>query len=156
MPSLEITSASPMSTLVISPTVSISTMLKLYNTCILPIFLYADLNAGQSHRTDAVDQWCLRTMLGIKWHQSVRNDEVTRITKQPNLSQHTLAKRLLTIWLITLSGGVLAWLSVWSEVQTCIWPNWCHCHSLSHASEKTDWFYLSGTGSPGWSWTKGL
>jgi len=21
------------------------------------------------------------------------------------------------------SGGVLAWLSVWSEVQTCIWPN---------------------------------
>ena len=21
-----------------------------------------------------------------------------------------------------LSGGVLAWLSVWSEVQTCIWP----------------------------------
>ena len=22
-----------------------------------------------------------------------------------------------------LSGGVLAWLSVWSEVQTCIWPN---------------------------------
>jgi len=21
-----------------------------------------------------------------------------------------------------LSGGMLAWLSVWSEVQTCIWP----------------------------------
>jgi len=21
-----------------------------------------------------------------------------------------------------LSGGVLVWLSVWSEVQTCIWP----------------------------------
>jgi len=33
-----------------------------------------------------------------------------------------------------LSGGVLAWLSVWSEVQTCIWPSWCHCHSLSLAS----------------------
>ena len=29
-----------------------------------------------------------------------------------------------------LSGGVLAWLSVWSEMQTCIWPSWCHCHSL--------------------------
>jgi len=25
-----------------------------------------------------------------------------------------------------LSGGVLAWLSVWSEVRTCIWPSWCH------------------------------
>ena len=23
-----------------------------------------------------------------------------------------------------LSGGVLVWLSVWSEVQTCIWPSW--------------------------------
>jgi len=22
-----------------------------------------------------------------------------------------------------LSGGVLAWVSVWSEVQTCIWPS---------------------------------
>jgi len=29
------------------------------------------------------------------------------------------------------------WLSVWSEVQTCIWPSWCHCHSLSHASVKS-------------------
>jgi len=32
------------------------------------------------------------------------------------------------------SGGVLAWLSVWSEVQTCIRPSWCYCHSLSVAS----------------------
>ena len=30
-----------------------------------------------------------------------------------------------------LSSGVLAWLSVSSEVQTCIRPGWCHCHSLS-------------------------
>jgi len=27
-----------------------------------------------------------------------------------------------------LSGGVLAWLALWSEVQTCICPSWCHCH----------------------------
>ena len=31
----------------------------------------------------------------------------------------------------------VAWLSVWSEVQTCIWPSWCHCHSLSLASVKS-------------------
>ena len=31
-----------------------------------------------------------------------------------------------------LSGGVLAWLSVWSEV-----PSWCHCHSLSLAAVKS-------------------
>ena len=36
-----------------------------------------------------------------------------------------------------LSGGVLVWLSVWSKVQTCIWPRWCHCHSLSLASLKS-------------------
>jgi len=29
-----------------------------------------------------------------------------------------------------LSGRVLAWLSVWSTVQTCIWPSWCHSHPL--------------------------
>ena len=36
-----------------------------------------------------------------------------------------------------LIGGVLAWLSVWSEVQTCIWPSGCHCHSMSLASVKS-------------------
>ena len=36
-----------------------------------------------------------------------------------------------------LSGGVLAWLSVWSEVQNCIWLSWCHCYSLSLASVKS-------------------
>jgi len=30
-----------------------------------------------------------------------------------------------------LSGGVLEWLSVWSEVQTCICSSWSHCYSLS-------------------------
>jgi len=36
-----------------------------------------------------------------------------------------------------LSSEVLAWISVWSEVQTCIWPSWCHCHSLSLAPVKS-------------------
>ena len=36
-----------------------------------------------------------------------------------------------------LGDGLLAWLSVWSEMQTCIWPSWCHCHSLSLASVKS-------------------
>ena len=36
-----------------------------------------------------------------------------------------------------LSGWMLMQLSVWSKVQTCIWPSWCHCHSLSLASVKS-------------------
>ena len=45
-----------------------------------------------------------------------------------------------------LSDGALAWLSVWSEVQTCIRPRWCHCHSLSFASvvECTGWAKKTG------------
>ena len=59
---------------------------------------------------------------------------------QPTASKHWRHKVMshgswVHLLLITvkkiLSGGVLAWLSVWSEVQTCIWPSWCHCHSLS-------------------------
>jgi len=57
------------------------------------------------------------------------------------------------------SGGLLAWQSVWSKVQTCIWPSWCHCHSLSLASVKSKldlplWYRLTWVvpaylGSPG-------
>ena len=58
------------------------------------------------------------------------------------------------IWLVKkLSGGVLAWLSVWSEVQTCLWPSWCHCHSLSLASVKSRLVFTflvpAHPGSPG-------
>jgi len=47
-----------------------------------------------------------------------------------------------------LSVEVLAWLSVWSEVQTCIWHSWCRCHSLSLASVKSRlvlpfWYWLT-------------
>ena len=31
------------------------------------------------------------------------------------------------------SGRVLVWLSVWGEVQICIWSSWCYCHWLSLA-----------------------
>jgi len=41
-----------------------------------------------------------------------------------------------------LSGGMLAWLCVWDEVQICILPSRCHCHSLSLAPVNPDWFYL--------------
>jgi len=48
-----------------------------------------------------------------------------------------------------VSGGMLAWLSVWGKVQICIWPSCCHCHSLSLASVKSRlilpfWYRLTG------------
>jgi len=52
-----------------------------------------------------------------------------------------------------LSGGVLVWLSVWGEVQICMWPSWCHCHSLSLSLSKiqTGFTFLvpAHPGSPG-------
>ena len=45
------------------------------------------------------------------------------------------------LWVHSLSN--LAWLSVWSEVQICIWPSRCHCRSLSLALVNPGWFYLS-------------
>ena len=63
------------------------------------------------------------------------------------------AKRNTCARLFTLDWNVKNWVVgcwrgylSWSDVQACIWPSWCHCHSLSLAS---DWFYLSGTSSPG-------
>jgi len=51
-----------------------------------------------------------------------------------------------------MSCVVQAWLSVCSDVQTCIWPSWCHFHSLSLASVKSRLalpFLLPYPGSPG-------
>jgi len=32
---------------------------------------------------------------------------------------------------------ILAWLSIWSEVQViCIWSSWCHCHHIISCSSK--------------------
>jgi len=66
------------------------------------------------------------------------------------------------LWHCWLSGRVLVWLCVWVKVQICIWPSWCHCHSLSLVPVNPDcstefrlilpsWFYLSGAGSPGYT-----
>jgi len=69
---------------------AISTKLKLYNMCILPIILYGSdcwaICKTDAHKIDALDQGCLRMLLGIKWYQFVRNDDVRKLTKQPKLT----------------------------------------------------------------------
>ena len=46
-------------------------------------------------------------------------------------------RRLLPILLLCKQNKWWGAGMVWSEVQTCIWPSWCHCHSLSLASVKS-------------------
>jgi len=45
-------------------------------------------------KIDALDQWSLRKLLGIKWYHHVWNDEVRRTTWQPRLSAIVQAQRL--------------------------------------------------------------
>jgi len=69
---------------------TISTKLKLYNTCILPIFLHGSdcwaISKTDARKIDTLDQWCLHMLLGIKWYQFVWNDDVRRLMKQPKLT----------------------------------------------------------------------
>jgi len=48
-------------------------------------------------KIDALNQWCLRMLLGIKWYQFVRNDDVWRLTKQPKLTA-IIQSRWLTLF----------------------------------------------------------
>ena len=48
-------------------------------------------------KIDALDQWCLRKLLGIKWYHHVWNDEVRRTTGQPRLLAIVQARRLLSV-----------------------------------------------------------
>jgi len=52
-------------------------------------------------KIDALDQWCLHMLLGIKWYQFVRNDDVRRLTKQPKLTAIIQLRRL------TLFGHIM-------------------------------------------------
>ena len=75
------------------------------------------------------EQSCLPQMfLGhtAHYHSCTRTVTLLLVGRQVG---HTACKKL--------TGGVPAWLSVWSEVQTHIWCSWCHCHSLSPASVKS-------------------
>ena len=84
---------------------AISTKLKLYNTCILPIFLYGSdclaISKTYACKINALDQWCLRMLLGIKWYQFVRHDDVRKLTKQPKLTAIIQSCRL------TLFGHIM-------------------------------------------------
>jgi len=78
--------------------VTLETNLRLYNTCILPIFLYGSeiwcLTSTLEKKIDALDNWCLRRILHIHWTDFVSNDVVRSRTGQPLLSDTIRQRRL--------------------------------------------------------------
>jgi len=75
-----------------------STKLRLYNSCILPIFLYGAetwaVTATAAKTFDALDQWCLRRIVNIHWTERITNNEVRSRTQQPLLSDAVRSRRL--------------------------------------------------------------
>ena len=49
-------------------------------------------------KINALHHWCLRMLLGIKWYQLVRNNDVQRLTKQPKLTAIIQSSRLTLFW----------------------------------------------------------
>ena len=78
--------------------ITLKTKLLLYNTCILPIFLYGaetwSVTATSSKKIDTLDNWCLRCILSIHWTELITNDEVCYRTEQPFLSDTVRRRRL--------------------------------------------------------------
>ena len=104
--------------------------------------------------------WCCQWISGQYYILvSVSPSRVIVNVKQVNVLIAFSALMLLVEWQEghpawkKLSGRVLAWLFVWSEVQICIWLSWCHCHSLSLASVKSRFGFTflvpAYRGSPG-------
>ena len=59
------------------------------------------MSKTDARKIDALDQWCLRMLLGIRWYQFVWNDDVRRLTKQPKLTAIIQSRRL------TLFGHIM-------------------------------------------------
>ena len=82
-----------------SSSVSLAIKLRLYNACILPIFLYGSevwsVTSSLSKKIDALDNWWLRRILHIHWTDFLSYDDVRSRTGQPFLSD-TICRRCLT------------------------------------------------------------
>ena len=57
----------------------------------LPIFLYGSecwvITKEDARRINALHQWCLSMLLGIKWYHFISNYEVRRQTNQPLVTE---------------------------------------------------------------------
>jgi len=112
---------------------SLHTKLKLYNTCILPIFLYGSecwaVTKNDMHKIDALDQWCLRMLLGINWQphlsaivQSRRLSLFGHIARMPD---ETDAKQILTAtpagnWRRPLGRPRITWMkTIQQDLKSC-------------------------------------
>jgi len=96
------------------------------------------LSGVDARKVDALDQWCLRRILDIRWYHRVSNWEVRRLTEQPPLTT-IIQKRRLTLFKSGQNGRV----SRRQEISDCSSPervekaSWATLHLLdSHSEER--------------------
>jgi len=53
------------------------------------------LSKADARKIDALDQWCLRRILDIRWYHHVSNRKVRRMTEQPPLTAIIQKRRLM-------------------------------------------------------------
>ena len=94
----------------------------------------------QSGRWSSNVLYLFQLFTGVHWHEMKQCTFSLYYVWRCAFSACAVSALPLVLWHCWLGGKkgirpvknfVLAWLSVWSEMQTCIWPSWCHCHSLS-------------------------
>jgi len=53
------------------------------------------LSKADARKIDALDQWCQRRILDIRWYHRISNREVRRMTEQPPLTAIMQERRLV-------------------------------------------------------------
>ena len=95
------------------------------------VYLKATLISFKLNVFDVINHWFLKVFLVRVYVQNISEllsfSALTLLVGRQE--RHPACKKL--------SGEVLAWLFVSSDVQICIWSSWCHCHLLSLASVKS-------------------
>jgi len=80
---------------------TLDTKLRIYKTLVLSVLLYAadtwTLLPADVWTLDAFHQTCMRQLLGIRWYDRVRNDEVLQRTGLTSLS-HLLSRRRISVF----------------------------------------------------------
>ncbi|KAI8483214.1 hypothetical protein Bbelb_390960 [Branchiostoma belcheri] len=81
--------------------IKLRTKIQIYNACVVSTVRYGaetwQMTVRQEKNLDTADQRWLRTILRVRWHQHISNEEVRRRTGQPSLS--TLVRRARVRWL---------------------------------------------------------
>ena len=80
---------------------TLNTKLRIYKTLVLFMLLYAadtwNFLSTNVRTLDALHQKCLRQLLGIRWYDRVRNDELLQRTGLTSLS-HLLSRRRISVF----------------------------------------------------------